>query len=55
MAISFSGSFTGGHVNPAVTLAFIRKSKDNISWKTGLTYMLAQFIGAIIGAFVSVS
>ncbi len=41
-------------MNPAVTLAFIRKSKDNIPWKTGLVYMLAQFIGGIVGAFVSV-
>jgi glycerol uptake facilitator-like aquaporin len=42
------GKISGGHFNPAVTIAMIT-SKD-ISIKTGLFYMIAQILGGLIGA-----
>jgi len=44
------GKISGGHFNPAVTTAMI-VSKD-IDVKTGVFYMIAQFIGGIVGAVV---
>ncbi len=44
------GPTSGCHVNPAVTLAFwLSKRQDG---KEALGYMVAQFAGAIVGAFV---
>jgi len=48
MAIYAVGQFSGAHLNPAVTLALA--SVGTFAWsKVGL-YILAQFIGAFIGA-----
>lgn len=44
------GHISGGHINPAVTFSFLIMGK--IEPVTGLLYMLAQFVGAILGAFV---
>ncbi len=45
------GPISGGHFNPAVTLAFyIRKE---INARTGLLYFAAQIVGAIIGVFIA--
>jgi MIP family channel proteins len=44
------GHISGGHINPAVTLAFM--SIGDISIIKGILYMLVQFIGAIIGSFI---
>jgi MIP family channel proteins len=42
------GHISGGHLNPAVTLALVLARK--MKWFTGLLYMGAQCAGAIIGA-----
>ena len=39
---------SGGHINPAVTLAFVILGQMDIA--TGLMYMLSQGMGAILGA-----
>jgi len=44
------GKISGGHFNPAVTTAMI-VSKD-IDAKNGLFYMIAQFIGGLVGALL---
>jgi glycerol uptake facilitator-like aquaporin len=45
------GPISGGHFNPAVTLAFfIRKE---ISAREGLLYGLAQITGGIVGVFIA--
>ena len=44
------GHISGGHINPAVTLAFM--ALGDISIVKGILYMLAQFIGAIIGSLI---
>lgn len=42
------GHISGAHFNPAVTLAvFIR---GNIDWLSAIAYVVAQFVGALIGA-----
>lgn len=51
LAICLSAPFTGGHINPAITLAVAMK-KEGMARKTMLTYMLSQTVGAIIGALV---
>lgn len=43
-------SISGAHINPAVTLGFALAGK--FSWSMVLPYMLAQMIGAMIGAFL---
>jgi len=42
------GKTSGGHTNPAVTLAFIRLRK--ITGRSAAWYMIAQFAGAFAGA-----
>jgi glycerol uptake facilitator-like aquaporin len=42
------GPISGAHFNPAVTLAAL--SQREMRWRAGLTYVLAQVVGACIGA-----
>lgn len=42
------GHISGCHINPAVTLAFAVTKR--ISWNEAVVYMVAQFLGAILGA-----
>jgi MIP family channel proteins len=44
------GHISGGHINPAVTLAFV--AMGDISPMKGLLYMVVQCAGAIIGSFI---
>jgi len=46
------GKISGGHINPAVTVAMI-VSKD-ISAKDGLCYIIAQIAGGVVGALLVV-
>jgi aquaporin PIP len=39
---------SGGHINPAVTFAFVTSGKMSIP--TGISYVVAQCLGAICGA-----
>jgi aquaporin Z len=41
------GRRSGAHLNPAVTLAFLRLGK--IGGVAGLAYVVAQFVGALVG------
>ncbi|WP_424244312.1 aquaporin Z [Elusimicrobium posterum] len=43
------GPISGCHINPAITLAMLVNKK--ISGKDAVGYVVAQFVGAIIGAF----
>lgn len=44
------GDISGGHFNPAVTLAVYMCRRDKITGTRTLVYILAQLIGALIGA-----
>lgn len=44
------GHISGGHINPAVTFAFMGLGK--MSPVAGILYMVAQCIGAIFGSFI---
>jgi len=44
------GQRSGGHINPAVTLAFWWKKR--ISSADAVAYVIAQFLGALFGVFV---
>ena len=47
----FSARISGSHFNPAITLAFMfRRDAGRFSRKLGLLYILAQYLGAILGA-----
>lgn len=48
MGIYVSGTISGAHLNPAVTLAFATTGR--FPWSKCLHYMLAQFAGAFVGA-----
>lgn len=50
VAISPLGKLSGGHINPSVSLAFWLYGKLNRSDLLG--YIVSQFIGGIIGAFL---
>jgi glycerol uptake facilitator protein len=50
IAVYVAGGVTGAHINPAVTLAAI--VRGTISAVTGLLYMVAQVVGAFVGAFL---
>ena len=48
LLIANLGPISGAHFNPVVSLIFVMRRKIEIS--TGLLYVVAQFIGAILGA-----
>ncbi len=52
-AVYATANVSGGHVNPAVTLA--NCLTGHTSWGRGGLYMLAQLLGAIFGALIEAS
>ena len=49
MAMIFAiGKISGCHINPAVTIALALTGR--IDWLTGVMYIIAQFVGAVVGA-----
>jgi len=48
--VVIAGPYSGAHLNPAVTLAMVLST--DLSWFDAGTYVLAQFTGAMIGAFI---
>src|SRR5215475_420163 len=42
------GKVSGCHINPAVTIALALTGRTD--WATALYYIIAQFVGAIVGA-----
>lgn len=52
-AISPLGKLSGGHINPSVTLAFWAHGK--MHGQDAVGYIVAQFLGAILGAILMVS
>ncbi|WP_185863406.1 MIP/aquaporin family protein [Blattabacterium cuenoti] len=49
MGIIVSAPYSGGHLNPCVTISFAIIGK--FSWKMVPFYILSQFIGAMLGSF----
>ncbi len=45
------GQISGGHINPAVTLAFWRMGK--VPTRDAVMYVVAQFVGAFVGAWAA--
>src|ERR687891_1414791 len=45
-----TANISGGHINPAVTFAALLTKKINIA--RGLMFMVAQLIGAVVGALL---
>ena len=43
---------SGGHLNPAITAAYMAVGANGFTIREGISYMLAQFTGAICGAFL---
>lgn len=43
---------SGGHLNPAITAAYMVVSANGFSIREGVSYMIAQFTGAICGSFL---
>jgi len=50
LGVYVSGRLSGGHLNPAVTLALA--SRGEVAWAHVLPYCLAQFAGAFCGALL---
>ena len=49
----FCWKISGSHFNPAISLAYIfRKDKGGLPRGLALSYALAQFLGALAGAFL---
>ncbi|WP_118196731.1 MIP/aquaporin family protein [Albibacterium indicum] len=47
--VVIAGPYSGAHLNPAVTLAMVIST--DLTWAEGLQFVVAQFLGAMIGAF----
>ena len=50
IAVYIAGRISGGHINPAVTLAFAVIGK--LPWHEVPKYLAAQFLGAFLGAVI---
>jgi len=50
VGVYISNSASGAHLNPAVTIAFASAGK--FSWALVPSYLLAQLLGSMLGAFV---
>ena len=50
VGVVIAGPYSGAHLNPAVTLAMLMAG--NIGPAEAASYVLAQFIGAMVGAFL---
>lgn len=50
VGVYVTSSISGGHLNPAVTIALATAGK--FSWSLVPNYILAQMIGAMLGAFI---
>lgn len=50
VAVVVAGPYSGAHINPAVTLGLA--AAGAFPWSGVASYLLAQFIGAMLGAFV---
>lgn len=50
VAVYISGFMSGAHLNPAVTLAMA--AVGFLPWSQVLTYLAAQFLGAMLGALI---
>lgn len=51
--VAATAAISGGHINPAVTFAFVVTGRMN--WATGLVYWIAQLTGAVVAAFLLVA
>jgi aquaporin Z len=47
-AIAIGGHVSGGHFNPAVTLAAVFDGR--VTWQSGIGYVVAQILGGIVAA-----
>lgn len=50
VGVVFAGPYSGAHLNPAVTLGLAITNK--FAWSKVGTYILAQVLGAMLGAFI---
>ncbi|VHK29635.1 glycerol uptake facilitator protein [Streptococcus pyogenes] len=50
VAVYISGFMSGAHLNPAVTIAMA--AIGSLPWSQVVTYLVAQFLGAMLGALV---
>ena len=50
VGVTIAGSYSGAHLNCAVTLSVLLMGE--LSFATALSYMAAQLVGAMLGAFV---
>src|SRR5436190_7405459 len=52
VAVYSVGWISGGHLNPAVTIALATISHGNFAWASVPAYLAAQMIGAFLGGIV---
>jgi aquaporin Z len=50
VVVSATGHISGGHINPAVTIGFLITRRLPVT--TGIYYMVAQLLGAVLGAML---
>ena len=53
LALCFAGQLTGGHCNPAVSITLLISRGNKITFIVAIVYILAQFLGAILGGFLA--
>ncbi len=50
--VLIAGPYSGAHLNPAVTLGLMWAGVAGISWGMAFQYIIAQLLGAMLGAFL---
>jgi aquaglyceroporin related protein len=51
LAVLFTGDVSGGHLNPAITIALAAFGK--FPWRKVPLYLLAQIVGAFLGGVIA--
>ena len=53
ISLILAGSFGCGHINPAITLAFMIKKEGRVSVLKGIALIGVHYIAAFVGTFIA--
>lgn len=52
LVLCMAGQLTGGFSNPAIAISLVTARNNRITFKIGMAYILADFIGGFLGGLL---